>query len=107
MQKYSLFIEQAAHQERKNLPGHMRQRIQRAIDDLSENPYPPNSQQLDTTGLDIPATIAIYRIRLEKWRIVYVVNESEAWIWVWAIRRRPPYDYQDLAELLDDFEPMK
>lgn len=101
--KYNLYIEPDAHAERKNLPGHARQRIQRSITDLAENPYPPQSRQLDTSESGMPDTIAIYRIRLDKWRIVYAVNEDEAWVWVWGIRRRPPYDYQDLPEFLNRF----
>jgi hypothetical protein len=30
------------------------------------------------------------------------VNDAEAWVWVLAVRKRPPYDYEDLEELLTE-----
>jgi mRNA interferase RelE/StbE len=100
MAGYDLLIEPTAHQQRKWLPGNVRQRIKRAIDDLAQDPRPPNSQTLDTTDLGVPEQVEIRRIRLDKWRLVYAVNDEEQWVWVWGVRRRPPYDYEDLAELV-------
>jgi mRNA interferase RelE/StbE len=100
-QRYSLLIEPAAHAQREQLPGHIRQRVKRAIDALAENPRPHNSQTLDTTGLDVPEDVEIRRIRMDKWRIVYAINDTEKWLWVWGVRRRPPYNYEDLAELAE------
>jgi mRNA interferase RelE/StbE len=37
---------------------------------------------------------------MERWRIVYAVCDVEQWVWVLAVRRRPPYDYNDLPELI-------
>jgi mRNA-degrading endonuclease RelE of RelBE toxin-antitoxin system len=71
---------------------------------LEEQPRPPISQTLETTGLDVPSGVEIRRIRLEKWRIIYAVNDSEKWAWVLAIRRRPPYDYEDIPELISKLE---
>jgi hypothetical protein len=28
------------------------------------------------------------------------MHEQEKWVWVLALRRRPPYDYDDLVDLL-------
>jgi mRNA-degrading endonuclease RelE of RelBE toxin-antitoxin system len=53
-QVYELFIEKNAHQQRKQLPGHIRQRVKRAIDDLAIEPRPHYSKQLDISRLDIP-----------------------------------------------------
>jgi mRNA-degrading endonuclease RelE of RelBE toxin-antitoxin system len=97
---YDLLIEPPAHQQRKRLPGHVRQRIKRAIDKLAQDPRPHNSQELDTSGLGVPAHIEIRRIRIDKWRLIYAVNDREKWVWVWGVRKRPPYDYEDLAELV-------
>jgi hypothetical protein len=36
---------------------------------------------------------------LERWRVIYAVNEAEGWVWVLALHRRPPYEYGDLAAL--------
>ena len=39
---------------------------------------------------------------LDNWRIVYVVSDDETAVDVVAVRKRPPYDYGDLAELLGE-----
>lgn len=36
----------------------------------------------------------------DRWRIVYAVSEAEKAVDVLAVRKRPPYDYGDLEELL-------
>jgi len=51
-------------------------------------------------GLDAPPNVEIRRIRLENWRIIYAFNEEVNWVWVLGIRQRPPYDYEDLPELI-------
>ncbi|MDW8389037.1 MAG: hypothetical protein RMK84_02835 [Oscillochloridaceae bacterium] len=40
------------------------------------------------------------RIRLERWRIVYAITEADQAIDVLTVRKRPPYDYGDLEQLL-------
>ncbi len=40
------------------------------------------------------------RIRVGDWRVIYAIDDIERWVWVLAVRKRPPYDYGDLAELL-------
>jgi mRNA interferase RelE/StbE len=47
---------------------------------------------------DIPYELR--RIRIDRWRIIYAITEEDAAIDILAVRRRPPYDYGDLAELL-------
>jgi len=42
----------------------------------------------------------LYRIRMDRWRILYLVDEAERTVDVLAVRRRPPYDYGDLEQLL-------
>ena len=99
MEQYDLQIEPTAHKQRKQLPGHVRQRIKRAIDNLARDPRPHQSQNLDTTDLDVPENVELRRIRIDKWRLIYAVNDSEKWVWVWGVRKRPPYSYEDLEEL--------
>ena len=99
MQQYDLQIEPTAHKQRKQLPGHVRQRIKRAIDNLARDPRPHQSKNLDTTDLDIPENIELRKIRIDKWRLIYAVNDNEKWVWVWGVRKRPPYDYENLEEL--------
>lgn len=95
---YRLLIERAAHKQRKLLPGHVRQRIKRAITSLASNPRSHFTDRLDTSGLDVPRGVELRRIRLDKWRVVYAVNDDEGWVWIWGVRKRPPYDYRDLEQ---------
>src|SRR5262249_29357173 len=69
-----LGIEQAARHEIVKLPGHMRQRVRRAVNDLREAPRPSNSR-----ALDIPDDLRIEgvearRLRLDQWRVVYTID---------------------------------
>ena len=100
MKRYDVWMDPAVHQARKRLPGRFRQRVKRAITALADDPRPPKSQPLDVSDLDVPPDVELRRIRMDPWRMVYVVNDAEAWVWVLAVRKRPPYDYEDLEELL-------
>jgi len=42
----------------------------------------------------------LHRIRIASWRIVYLIEEGWKLISVLAIRKRPPYQYNDLDELI-------
>ena len=97
---YRVWLEPEIHQSRGALPGSVRQRVKRAINKLSNNPRIEGSKELITGGLIIPAGIEVRRIRLEGWRIIYAIHDAEKWVWVLAIHRRPPYNYEDLPELL-------
>jgi mRNA-degrading endonuclease RelE of RelBE toxin-antitoxin system len=90
-----------AHDARGKLPAFWRRQVQSAIDGLGEDPRPPRSKALDGTGIDVPRGIEIRRIRIDPWRIVYAVNDERGWVWVLALRRRPPYGYEDLHDLAD------
>ena len=100
MKRYDVWVEPAVHQARKRLPGRFRQRVKRAIAALADDPWPPNSRALDVSELVVPPDVEPRRIRMDPWRVVYAVNDAEAWVWVLAVRKRPPYDYKDLEELL-------
>jgi mRNA interferase RelE/StbE len=76
----------------------MRQRVKRAIDALAGNPHPAGSLVLDVPESERE----VCRIRLDRWRIVYAVTETEKAVDVLAVRKRPPYDYGDLEELLQN-----
>ena len=97
---YDVFVERDVHRARTGLPGNVRQRIARWIAGLADEPRPAGSTVLDTSGLDVQPGVEVRRYRLDPWRVVYAINDSEAWVWVLALRRRPPYDYADLVELL-------
>lgn len=100
MPRYALFLEPEVHEARKHLPGHVRQRVRRAIDDLVCEPRPAASRAMDVTGLDLPIGIELRRLRMETWRILYAINEEAGWVWILGIRRRPPYAYEDLADVV-------
>ena len=95
-----LWVEPAALDEIAALPGHVRQRVRRAVSDLLKTPYPTNSR-----ALEIPADMHIvgleaYRLRIDSWRVLYVVDHEWEIITVLAVRKRPPYNYEDLRDLL-------
>jgi mRNA interferase RelE/StbE len=74
----------------------MRQRLRVAISALGDDPRPDSSQELRAPSGSL---LELRRIRLANWRIVYGVDEADRSIAVIAIRRRPPYRYDDLDEL--------
>lgn len=100
MSHYTVFVIPDAWQEIKGVPGHMRQRLKRAIDDLAENPRPSQSKRLETPAIEPE----LRRLRLDRWRVVYAISEEESTIDVLAVRKRPPYDYGDLTTLIETIQ---
>ena len=96
MNRYAIHVSPEAWEEIRSLPGNMRQRVRQAVDDLETEPRPSQSRQLRAPS----ALPELRRIRLDRWRIVYTIDQRERLVDVLAVRRRPPYDYGDLAELL-------
>jgi mRNA interferase RelE/StbE len=96
LSRYTVFITPAALREVRGLPGNMRQRVKRAIGEFAENPRPPGSKALSVPEVEAE----VRRVRLDQWRIVYAVTEAERLVDVLAVRRRPPYDYADLQDLI-------
>jgi len=97
---YKVYITPIAFKEIKSLPGHVRQSVRRAIGDLSASPRPSQSE-----GLNLPdVETEIRRLRLDKWRVLYAVSDKELTVDVFAVRKRPPYDYGDLDALLQDIK---
>jgi mRNA interferase RelE/StbE len=102
---YRLFLRPSVHQARKRLPGKIRRRIARSLDDLGRDPRPPGSTQLrlpkDLAGTGAMAW-EVRRLRLEDYRVVYAVSEAGKEVAVLAVEKRPPYNYQDIERLLAD-----
>jgi mRNA interferase RelE/StbE len=96
--RYTVYVIPRAWREIKDLPGHVRQRVKRAIEALKDDPRLPVSKRLDTRELDAE----LYRLRLDRWRVVYAVTEADKTVDVIAVRKRPPYDYGDLGHLLEE-----
>jgi mRNA interferase RelE/StbE len=44
------------------------------------------------------------RLRLNKWRVLYAGTEADKTIDVFAVHKRPPYDYGDLEELVEEID---
>jgi mRNA interferase RelE/StbE len=103
--RYRLYISPNAFKEMRKLPGHMRQRVIRAVDELAMNPRPAKSAALDVSSIPMTLGIEPRRLRIDRWRIIYTVSEIDRTIDVLAVRKRPPYDYGDLAALLADYTP--
>ena len=97
MSRYTVYATPQALREIKDLPGHMRQRVKRAIDELEDDPHPSGSKELEVPE-DIE--VELWRVHLDQWRIVYAITEADRAIDVLAVRKRPPYDYGDLETLL-------
>jgi mRNA interferase RelE/StbE len=96
VQHFDIFITPRAWDELKHLPGNMRQRIRQRIKQLAEDPYAHDCKPLSLSQLEQRA----YRVRIDRWRIIYTVSEADQVIDILAIRKRPPYDYGDLSTLI-------
>ncbi|WP_413161068.1 type II toxin-antitoxin system RelE family toxin [Capilliphycus salinus ALCB114379] len=96
---YQIQLSESAHNHGKKLPGVIRQRIKNIIDALAQDPRPYNSIQLDFETED---SWEPRRIRVDSWRIIYAIDDEFQQIVILAIRKRPPYDYSDLSDLLTD-----
>jgi mRNA interferase RelE/StbE len=95
MSRYTVYVVPGAWREMKDLPGKVSHRVKQAVDRLADDPRPARSSQLDAPDLEP----TLYRLRLDRWRIVYAISEEERTVDVLAVRKRPPYDYGDLADL--------
>ncbi len=103
MSRYTAYVTPPALREVKGLPGHVRQQVRLAINELGNNPRPPGSKPLDLSDMEVAGEVkrVVCRLRIEKWRVLYAITDAEDAVDVFAVRKRPPYDYGDLAELLE------
>lgn len=99
---YRVRLQAAVYNERKALPGNIRQRMKNLIDSLAEEPRPYNSVELDLEEVD--TNWEIRRIRLSMWGVMYAIDEEFQQVAILAIRKRPPYDYEDISDLLVNLE---
>jgi mRNA interferase RelE/StbE len=97
---YRVWVEPEVRAEAQATPGNIRQRLKRAMLALGKNPRPVHSKELDWP----PENFEPRRLRLDKWRIIYAVDDTERWVWVLAVRKRPPYDYGDLTRTVGSIE---
>lgn len=103
MDSYRVQVERQLRKVIRSLPGNYRQRVVRSLEGLKNEPRPNKSLALDTgkAQVELAADKELRRIRIERWRIVYLLEEAEKIVTVLAIRKRPPYQYEDLPELLE------
>jgi len=94
---FRIWIKDEAKAEVRALPGNVKQRARQAITRLGEDPRPADSREMRTAA---NVAIETRRLRLDRWRILYVVDDDWEEIGILAVRRRPPYDYDDLDDLL-------
>jgi mRNA interferase RelE/StbE len=96
-----VWIGDEAEAEILRLPGHIRQRVRSLVRGLGEQPRPHASRALSAPET---ADVEVRRARIEHWRVIYLIDEEWQEVGVLAVRRRPPYDYADLADLLMETE---
>jgi mRNA interferase RelE/StbE len=102
MASYRVEVTDPARQEVRSLPGNMRQRIIRLLRALQGEPRPAGSRTLDAAraGIPLEPETELRRIRIASWRVIYLVEDEKLLVTVLAIRQRPPYQYDDLGQLL-------
>ena len=98
MSRYQVYTTPRALREAKELPGHVRQRVKRALRALADDPRPSASRALEVADFDRE----LRRLKLDNWRVVYTITETDGAVDVLAVRKRPPYDYGDLETLLSE-----
>ena len=86
---------QIARDDLRRLRGADQRRIIHAIDALENEPRSASSKRLK----DISDQVEVRRLRLDPWRIIYLITDEQPL--VLAIRRRPPYDYTDIDRLIE------
>jgi mRNA-degrading endonuclease RelE of RelBE toxin-antitoxin system len=96
--KPKAYLSPIAFADFKRLPGNVRRQIIEAIDGLEKDLRPSNSKKLTIEG----ETSEIRRLRLDKWRVIYLIRDDHPIIL--GIRRRPPYDYDDIQSLIMQVE---
>ena len=82
-----------ARDDLRRLPGNIRRRLINEIDRLEDDPRPFKSKRLTVKN----ENCEIRRLRIDHWRIIYWIRDGQPIIF--AIRKRPPYNYEDLEEI--------
>ena len=88
--RYRLRILRDAKRSLHSMPTRLAQQAGEAILDLAEDPYPPD---LEPLGRELEGR---YRIRVNGWRIIYLVDETDGVVAVLAVRQRDQRTYLNL-----------
>ena len=77
MASYQVEMTNAARREIRNLPGNVRHLILREIQALEKEARPPSSKGMKSTrNFRIPKDVELRRVRMDRWRVVYVIEEE-------------------------------
>lgn len=88
---YKIRITGDAEHDVRSLPGNMRQRARRMIRALGDDPRPPGARGLRGNP-------AYYRLRLDRWRIIYRLFDDDRIVLVLRVRRKTdPEAYGDVG----------
>lgn len=63
-----------------DIPGNYRQRIRRTIEELATEPLPAEAIELERE------LVGLFRIKIERWRIIYTFNEDAGIVFIIGIR---------------------
>jgi mRNA-degrading endonuclease RelE of RelBE toxin-antitoxin system len=97
MTSYSLYLLLRVLKEIDNLPGHVRQQVRRAVRQLPFNPEPPDSKRLDYV---VKSDGEVRRLKFGSWPVIYVIDRDMKQVYVVGVRKRPPYQDDDLNGLM-------
>jgi len=87
---YRLQYTAAARRDLADVPGNYRQRLRQKIEALADQPTPPEAKELR----ERPGR---HRIRLDRWRLIYRVDEEVGVVLVLRVRRKTgPETYADI-----------
>jgi len=101
MPRHSVYVLPEARKEIDRLPGNNRQRVRRAVVSLQDEPRPSQGKQME---YDLGTRQELWRLRLDAWRVVYLVDQECGRVYVLAVRKRPPYQYEDLEGLMSEVD---
>jgi mRNA interferase RelE/StbE len=79
--RYTIVLARSAERDLEGVPSTMEQRVEKAIDNLAENPRPPGVRKLR-------GTTDLWRIRVGDYRVVYRIDDSQRLVDVTHIRHR-------------------
>jgi len=103
MGSYRVEISNMVRREIRNLPGNAHALIFHTLQSLENDAHPSSSKGMRSIkGFKMPKGVELRRLRINRWRLVYVVEPDLSLVTVLAVRKRPPYQYKDLEELLKE-----
>jgi len=78
----------------RQVPNRIRQDVNRIINDLQDEPYPLNAEELRDHYR------GIWKIKIDGWRIFYRVDKVEKTVTIIAIKRRDRNTYTSIFSIL-------